>query len=145
MILQETTLNCIIHLKQRKNWLVKVTRKIFIPMNNHMKKHGVDLCVQRSKFYVKKNGDKVGIKCILCYHKIKKQKKDRINKTKLTRSKKNCYFQSGVNWMCLFQTKTWSVSRVFNYYENHTICQTIASILQMMCKDEIKHRIDSDM
>ena len=41
--------------------------KTFIPMSNQMKKHGVDFCIQRSKFHVKKNGDKVGITCTVCF------------------------------------------------------------------------------
>ena len=48
--------------------------KTFIPMINQIKKYGVNFCIQRSTFYVKKNGDKVEIKYAVCSHKIEKQK-----------------------------------------------------------------------
>ena len=37
------------------------------------------------------------------------------------------------------------MSHVFNYHENHTICQTIPSTLSTILKDDTKHRINSYM
>ena len=48
--------------------------KIFAPVSNKMKKYGVEFCAQWSKFCVKKDGEKVGIKCIVCSQKRNKQK-----------------------------------------------------------------------
>ena len=56
-----------------------------------MQKYGVDFCAQHSQFNVKKNGDKVVIKCTVCSQKTEKQKNSS-NKTKVTYSKKTVIY-----------------------------------------------------